>query len=69
MFTGGFSISIIISSKDEVGRGVVREVEECSPGLSSEASTRLVNILSPPNKDGGCLSRIGLVLCLMWGST
>ena len=46
MCTGGFSISMLIFSKDEVGRGVVREVEECSPSLSSEASTRLVNTLS-----------------------
>ena len=60
-----FSISIVIVSEDEVGRGVVRQVEENSPGLLSGASTRLVNTLSP-NKDRGCLALIGLVLCLMW---
>ena len=65
--TGGVSISIATASRDEVGRRVFRQVEKCSNGLSSEVPTNLVNTLSP-KKDGGCLARIGLVLCLMWGS-
>ena len=62
----GFSISIVIASSDEV-EGIFIQVEECSRGLSSEPSTRLVKIRSP-SSNGGFMDRMCLMLCLTWWS-
>ena len=55
------SSSVVVASVDVVDSGVLTRVDLCSPGLSSEVFTGLVNTLSP-NNVGGCLVRMGLVL-------